>query len=561
MADIIVTITEQVANVIELSPSTAIIVETPATQGLPGPIGPTGVSGTVWYNDSGVPSIAIGVDNDYYLNSDNGDIYQRDTDSWDFIFNIASSHARLHAMTSTDDHSAGNYKLFYSDGSGHVQELTHGTADKVLTSNGATSAPSWETAGTASPLTTKGDLYTYSTTNARLPIGTNDYVLTADSAQATGMKWAASSSGFTDPMTTRGDIIYKSSTATTRLPIGTDGQVLTSDGTDIAWEDSAGGTSDKIEEGNSSVEVVDTGTGQINMTIDGTQKVKVGSNQFLFGGSSTSVAIKGILCVCADDWAGISANVASATANHAPLVSTYRTRGTLTVPTSVTDGDRLTQQEHWCYTTGWKQPCNIISQVKGVNGALCGGAINFYSANVSNGSPVITLTIDENRCITPGVDDTSNIGSSSLRWNDIYATNATIQTSDRRAKDYIEPTDLGLDFILNLDPVSYKWKNYSFDETITDFYMDDKGNKLEKEKVITHNKEFNRKHYGMIAQDVVATCSGMDIDTKDFAGIIYDPDTDRYGLRYQEFIAPIVKAIQELNAKVDNLIEKMNKIK
>ena len=375
------------------------------------------------------------------------------------------------------------------------------------------------------------------------------------------MKWAASSSGFTDPMTTRGDIIYKSSTATTRLPIGTDGQVLTSDGTDIAWEDSAGGTSDKIEEGNSSVEVVDTGTGQINMTIDGTQKVKVGSNQFLFGGSSTSVAIKGILSVCADDWAGISANVASATANHAPLVSTYRTRGTLTVPTSVTDGDRLTQQEHWCYTTGWKQPCNIISQVKGVNGALCGGAINFYSTNVSNGSPVITLTIDENRCITPGVDDTSNIGSSSLRWNDIYATNATIQTSDRRAKDYIEPTDLGLDFILNLDPVSYKWKNYSFDETITDFYMDDKGNKLEKEKVITHNKEFNRKHYGMIAQDVVATCSGMDIDTKDFAGIIYDPDTDRYGLRYQEFIAPIVKAIQELNAKVDNLIEKMNKIK
>ena len=43
--------------------------------------------------------------------------------------------------------------------------------------------------------------------------------------------------GFADPMTTRGDIIYKdSSNTTTRLAVGTNGQVLTSDGTDISWE-------------------------------------------------------------------------------------------------------------------------------------------------------------------------------------------------------------------------------------------------------------------------------------------------------------------------------------
>jgi len=48
-----------------------------------------------------------------------------------------------------------------------------------------------------SPLTTKGDLFTYSTVDARLPIGTNDYVLTADSTQATGMKWAAGGGGGT----------------------------------------------------------------------------------------------------------------------------------------------------------------------------------------------------------------------------------------------------------------------------------------------------------------------------------------------------------------------------
>ena len=55
----------------------------------------------------------------------------------------------------------------------------------------------WTAIGSSSPLTTKGDLYTYSTTNARLPIGTNNQVLTADSAQALGLKWATPSGGYT----------------------------------------------------------------------------------------------------------------------------------------------------------------------------------------------------------------------------------------------------------------------------------------------------------------------------------------------------------------------------
>lgn len=46
-------------------------------------------------------------------------------------------------------------------------------------------------AGFTSPLTTKGDLFTWDTGNARLPVGTNGQILTADSTAATGIKWAA----------------------------------------------------------------------------------------------------------------------------------------------------------------------------------------------------------------------------------------------------------------------------------------------------------------------------------------------------------------------------------
>jgi len=53
-----------------------------------------------------------------------------------------------------------------------------------------------------SPLTTKGDLYTHSSTlGIRLPVGTNGQVLTVDSAQTTGLKWAATTAATLDVTT------------------------------------------------------------------------------------------------------------------------------------------------------------------------------------------------------------------------------------------------------------------------------------------------------------------------------------------------------------------------
>lgn len=53
------------------------------------------------------------------------------------------------------------------------------------------------------PATTKGDLVVHNgTVNVRLPVGTNNHVLTADSTTATGVKWAAAGGGGGSPTLT-----------------------------------------------------------------------------------------------------------------------------------------------------------------------------------------------------------------------------------------------------------------------------------------------------------------------------------------------------------------------
>ena len=129
-----------------------------------------------------------------------------------------------------------------------------------------------------------------------------------------------------------------------------------------------------------------------------------------------------------------------------------------------------------------------------------------------------------------------DLGASANRFQDVYAINATIQTLDKKEKTDISDSDLGLDFVNRLTPKSFKRLKGGEPET--------------------------RTHYGLVAQDVETVLVDISKTNVDFAALIKSPITDedgkdtgehRYGLRYDEFLGPIISAIKELSTKIDNL--------
>ena len=96
-------------------------------------------------------------------------------------------------------------------------------------------------AGVDPPTTTKGDVSGFDTSYARIPIGTNNQVLTADSTEALGLKWATAAGGYLAP-TLGGTVINSGATVSdlTSLSLSSANNIawnVTTSGVDIDFSE------------------------------------------------------------------------------------------------------------------------------------------------------------------------------------------------------------------------------------------------------------------------------------------------------------------------------------
>lgn len=148
------------------------------------------------------------------------------------------------------------------------------------------------------------------------------------------------------------------------------------------------------------------------------------------------------------------------------------------------------------------------------------------------------------------------IGANDHQWNHIYLHNSAIVNSDARLKTNIQSSPLGLDFINALRPVAYKFisggNKVEVDQDGEPIVIgtDENGKPI----VETTSIPGKRTHYGLIAQEVKTALDEANVG--DFGGWVIgdvnDPDAYQ-SLAYEQFVAPLIKAVQELTNRVKQL--------
>lgn len=194
-------------------------------------------------------------------------------------------------------------------------------------------------------------------------------------------------------------------------------------------------------------------------------------------------------------------------------------------------------------------------------GAVPGGHIVSTTATAS-ATPIDRTILNEQGHFYPLTDNAQTCGASGFRWSAIWAANGTIQTSDARSKTDISDSTLGLEFINALRPVSYKWVEGG-KEAVRQVYRNAQGEECSAgdddaspAEIITESKAGTRTHWGLLAQEVKSVADAAGVD---FGGWVLgnkDDQNSQQALRYDQFIAPLIKAVQELSKKVAELESK-----
>lgn len=173
-----------------------------------------------------------------------------------------------------------------------------------------------------------------------------------------------------------------------------------------------------------------------------------------------------------------------------------------------------------------------------------------------------------------GLSNTSSIGNSAYTSasDQVRIGNESIvsiggfanwsNVSDGRVKKNIKQNVPGLAFINKLQPVTYNLDLNAADKIIQRPEIKDKDGKIIEPSPadIEARKQKEQILYtGFIAQDVEKAAKGINYD---FSGVdAAKNNTDLYGLRYSDFVVPLVKAVQELSKQNEELQKQIDELK
>ncbi len=140
----------------------------------------------------------------------------------------------------------------------------------------------------------------------------------------------------------------------------------------------------------------------------------------------------------------------------------------------------------------------------------------------------------------------------------VYTHNGYNWTSDQRDKADIRGTALGLDFVMQLRPVDFRWdKRIDYRQDIPATQGEQTSQPEYKQLPKDGSKKRNRYHHGFIAQEI----AGLDVAFGGHEEGAIDGDNDMQTLHYQELIAPLVKTLQQQQQTIKDLQQQITKLK
>lgn len=178
---------------------------------------------------------------------------------------------------------------------------------------------------------------------------------------------------------------------------------------------------------------------------------------------------------------------------------------------------------------GTQTPINKLT-VDGGDVGIVNGKLLFHAPTTTTGNGgLIELT---NSAMMVGgtwasnINGGDNLGTTANRWNTVYATNGTINTSDAREKQNVQSLGYGLQQVMQMRPVTYEWKA-----------RPEQGRKI-----------------GFIAQELQTLVPEVVSDTEWSRGennkMVSKP-AEVLGVFYSDLIPVLTKAIQELSTQND----------